>query len=308
MTEIVRTTKAVVLRAFIGDLLVAMAKYAVAIFSGSAAILAEAIHSSSDAVNQFLLLFGYNLSSKKDVTKFPFGRGREQFFWAFVAALLVFSVSGILSVVEGFIKLRTNYVIADPVAAYAVLIFSFALDGYVLFISLGSFFHRFRTQGYSDLRSFIRDFRDPVLLTAIVEDVGATIGVVIAFVGISLSILTNNKDFDAVSSILIGVVMMSSGIYLAKESKDLLIGEGISSRDQKKIELILASNDSINKVLDLRTVYQSPESALLAMDLNFKDGLSTDEIENSIDAIEKEIRKAVPSISRIYVEAEEKKE
>ncbi len=301
------TTKNVVTRALLGDFLIAIAKYAAAILSGSAAMLAEAIHSSSDTMNQFLLLIGYNLSAKKDPSKFPFGRGREQFFWSFVVAVLVFGISGVLTFAEGIIKLTSTYRIEDPISAYIVLAFSSAIDGYVLLISSRFFISKYRKQGGGDPFSFIRDFRDTVLLTALVEDTAALAGVATAFVGITLSLVTGNKVFDASSSIVIGIIMMFSGLYLSRKSKNLLIGEGISKADQRKIEEILKSNRFVNRILDVRAIYQGPEKIFLAMDLNFKDGLSTEEIEKVIDEIESSIKASVPFVDRIYVEAEERK-
>ena len=300
------TTKSVVIRALLGDLLIAVTKYSAAIFSGSAAILAEAIHSTSDTVNQFLLLLGYNLSTRKDASKFPFGREREQFFWSFVVAILVFGISGVLTFVEGILKLRTVYRIEDPTYDYIVLAFSFIVDGYVLLISSKIFISRYRAKGYNDPFAFIRDFKDPVLLTALIEDTAALAGVLTAILGISLSFITRNNVYDASASILIGMIMMASGVYLSKKSKDLLIGEGISSIDQKKIEAILGKNKFVNKVLDIKAIYQGPEKVLLAMDLNFKDGLSTEEIEKAIDDIEQSIKSSIPFVERIYVEAEER--
>jgi cation diffusion facilitator family transporter len=300
------TTKSVVVRALFGDLLIAVSKYSAAIFSGSAAILAEAIHSTSDTVNQFLLLLGYNLSTKKDASKFPFGRGREQFFWSFVVAILVFGISGVITFFEGIMKLTTPYRITDPTYAYVVLAFSFAVDGYVLLISTKIFISRYRKQGYHDAFAFMKDFRDPVLLTALIEDTAALAGVITALLGISLSLITRNNVYDASASIVIGIIMMASGIYLSKKSKDLLIGEGISVTDQKKIEAILSKNKSVNKILDIKAIYQGPEKVLLAMDLNFQDGLSTGEIERAIDEIEHSIKSSIPSVERIYVEAEER--
>ncbi|MGC8618219.1 MAG: cation diffusion facilitator family transporter [Thermoplasmata archaeon] len=307
MSPVKTTTRSVVIRAFLGDLFIAIMKYIAAAFSGSAAMLAEAIHSSSDTVNQFLLLIGYNLSRRKDASKFPFGRGREQFFWSFVAAILVFGISGVLTFLEGIIKLTTPYKITEPISAYIVLAMSFAIDGYVLYISSGLFLSNYRKQGYRNVFSFMKDFRDPVLLTALVEDAAAIAGVTTALVGISLSLLTRNNVYDASSSIVIGIIMMISGLYLSKRSKDLLIGQGISAGDQKKIEDILKSNKSVNKVLDVKAIYEGPEKILLAMDLNFKDGLSTDQIEGAIDEIESSIKSSIPFVDRIYVEAEERK-
>ncbi len=305
MNEGSRTTKSVVLRALIGDIIIAILKYVAAFVSLSSSMLAEAIHSTSDSTDQFLLLIGYNLSEKRDRAKFPFGRGREQFFWSFVVAMLVFGISGIMTLVEGYIKLFTVYSIKDPVIVYSVFALSVVVDGYVLSISVAAFASRYKSQGYTNLRSFVEDFRDPTLLTAMVEDLGAIVGVLVALTGVTLSYIFHSTKFDAISAIVIGLIMMMSGLYLAKESKDLLIGEGISPRDQKKIESILKSNTSINKVLDIRSIYQAPESVLLVMDLNFRDGLSTEEIENAIDQIEKDIRDKIPSVSRIYIEAEE---
>ena len=152
----------------------------------------------------------------------------------------------------------------------------------------------------------MRDFRDPVLLTALTEDAAAIAGVTTALVGISLSLVTGNNVYDASSSIVIGIIMMLSGLYLSKRSKDLLIGEGISAGDQKKIEEILKSNKSVNKILDIKAIYEGPEKILLAMDLNFNDGLSTSDIERAIDEIEVSIKSLIPFVDRIYVEAEER--
>lgn len=307
MAKVGTTTRSVVVRAFLGDLLIAISKYLAALFSGSAAMLAEAIHSSSDTMNQFLLLLGHNLSTKKDASKFPFGRGREQFFWSFVVAILVFGISGVITFVEGVIRLTETYTIQSPSVVYLVLALSFGLDGYVLLISTRFFYSKYRKQGYKNLLSFMRDFRDPVLLTALVEDTAALGGVTVAFVGVTLSLVLRNSHYDAASSIVIGIIMMISGIYLSKKSKDLLIGEGMSVGDQKKIETIISSNRSVNKILDIKAVYQGPEKVLLAMDLNFKDGLSTDEIEQAIDEIESAIKNSIPSVERIYVEADERR-
>ncbi|MEM0133707.1 MAG: cation diffusion facilitator family transporter [Thermoplasmatales archaeon] len=306
MSPVNAKTRSVVIRALLGDLFIAVSKYIAAFVSGSAAMLAEAIHSSSDTVNQFLLLLGYNLSAKKDVSKFPFGRGREQFFWSFVAAILVFGISGVLTFIEGILKLTTPYKITEPISAYIVLAVSFTIDGYVLYISSHLFLATYRKQGYHDIISFMKDFRDPVLLTALTEDTAAIAGVATAVTGITLSLITKNNVYDASSSIIIGIIMMISGLYLSKRSKDFLIGEGISVSDQKKIEAILKSNKSVNSILDIKAIYQGPEKILLAMDLNFKDGLSTDEIEKAIDEIEMSIKSLIPFVERIYVEAEER--
>ncbi len=220
-------------------------------------------------------------------------------------AILVFGISGVLTFVEGVVKLTTPYRITDPTYAYLALAFSFAVDGYVLLISTRFFVSRYRKQGYQNAFAFMKDFRDPVLLTALIEDTAALAGVLTAFTGITLSLITGNNVYDAASSIVIGIIMMISGIYLSGESKDLLIGEGISARDQKKIEEILKSNHSVNKILDIRAIYQGPEKVLLAMDLNFNDGLSTGQIERAIDEIEQSIKLSIPIVDRIYVEAEE---
>jgi cation diffusion facilitator family transporter len=267
--------------------------------------MAEFFHSSSDTLNQLLLLLGIKKSTEKDRLNFPFGKGKEQYFWSFIASIVFIEVSGMLSLVEGYLKMQHPYLLENISYVTLIIVLSFVLEGAAFLYTLSVMRKNVKVGGYANLREYIRDIRDSILLNAFMEDLGALIGMVMISTGFLFSLLYHNSLFDAISSIGVGILLIIIGIYLAGINKDLLLGKGLTSRDREKIIRIIKETKNVNGIVNMDGIYMGPSSIIIGLDLNFKDGLTTEEIENTIDTIEKRIRAEIPYVRRIYIEAEE---
>jgi cation diffusion facilitator family transporter len=290
--------------ALVANLLVALVKLLVALFSRSSAVLAEAVHSLSDSVNQVLLLTGMNLSRRPASAKHPFGRGKEQFFWSFLVSLVVFLVSATFSISQGISRLvgapQLNNVGLTVLSLAAISV----IEGAALLITRQHINRRVHALNLRDIRHFFQVSKDPVILATFLEDTVALLGVVIALLGVSLTYLTKDEVFDAAAAIAIGIALAVYGIILAFESKDLLVGEGISKQDMAEIGRILKGFPEVVSVMDIRGIYFGPEDVVLGLEVEFRDGLRTEELESAIDKIERAIRNLSPRFHHIYVEAE----
>jgi cation diffusion facilitator family transporter len=290
--------------ALVANLLVALVKLIVALFSRSSAVMAEAVHSLSDTVNQVLLLTGINLSRRPASAKHPFGRGKEQFFWSFLVSLVVFLVAATFSISQGISRLGG----APQVTNLALTIISLAgiavIEGGALFITRQHINRRINALNLRDIRHFFQVSKDPVVLATFLEDTVALLGVVVALVGVSLTYLTGNEVFDASAAIAIGIALAAYGVILAFESKDLLIGEGISKREIAEIRRVMKAFPEVVSVMDVRGIYFGPEDVVLGLEVEFRDELKTEELESAVDKIEKAIRVLSPRYHHIYVEAE----
>lgn len=295
----------VVLFALFSNLLLAFGKLIVAIVSGSAGLMAEFFHSSSDTLNQLLLLFGVKKSREKDRRNFPFGKGKEQYFWSFIASILFIEFSGMVSLVEGYMKMQHPYALENLIYVSAIIIISFILDGGAFIYTVSVMRKNMKASGYKSIREYIGDIRDSILMNAFMEDLGAIVGMIIISIGTGLAFFNNNYIFDAISSFFVGILLIFIGIYLAGINRDLLLGKGLTTRDREKISRIVGENRNVNKIINLDGVYMGPNSIIIGLDLNFKDGLTTEEIEWTIDNIEKKIKNEIPYVKSIYIEAEE---
>lgn len=295
----------VVIFALFSNIFLSLGKFIIAIISGSAGLMAEFFHSSSDTLNQLLLLFGVKKSGEKDRMNFPFGKGKEQYFWSFIASILFIEFSGMLSIVEGYLKIQHNYTIENLPYVFFIIILSFILDGAAFIYTLSVIRKNMKQGGYVRFKDYIQDIRDSILLNAFMEDLGAIAGMLIVLSGTILSLLSGNSIFDAISSFLVGILLIFIGIYLAGVNKDLLLGKGLTFKDREKILRIVGEIGNVNNVVNLDGIYMGPNSIIVGLDLNFKDGLTTDEIERTIDIIEKRIKNEIPQVKSIYIEAEE---
>jgi cation diffusion facilitator family transporter len=290
--------------ALIANLLVAVVKFLVAYFSGSSAVMAEAVHSLSDTVNQVLLLTGINLSHRPASAKHPFGRGKEQFFWSFLVSLVVFGVSATFSISQGILRIgrpaQVSYLFLTVLSLAAIAV----IEGAALLVTRRHIDRRMQALKLRNIRHFFRVSKDPVVMATFLEDVVALLGVVIALAGVLLTYITGDGFFDAAASIAIGVALAVYGVILAFESKDLLIGEGIGRRDIADIEQTLEGFPEVVSVMDIRGIYFGPEDIVLGLEVEFRDGLRTEELEAAVDKIEKAIRNLSPRYRHIYVEAE----
>jgi cation diffusion facilitator family transporter len=295
--------KKAVIAALFGNLAIATFKFAAAFISGSASMLAEAYHSISDTFNQVLLLYGLKKSKKPPDRFHPFGHGKEQFFWSFVVAIILFGIAGVLSLREGYHKLQHPHPISHLGLNYLAIAVGLLFDGIALRIAVKSVKKEMKQEEHSSFIDAVRHSKDPTTVTVLVEDSLALIGLLIAAAGITLVHLTGIMVFDAVASILIGILLMVFALFLASETRKLLIGEAVTPRRRKEILGCIESHDQVGRVLSLKTMHLSTEDVIVAVEINYKDGLTVDELEDVNDTIEKKIKAFIPN-ARVYLEAE----
>jgi len=306
------STKAVYAALF-GNLGIAVTKFIAAAISGSASMWAESYHSASDTVNQILLLYGIKLSKRPASDLHQFGFGKSQFFWSFVVATMIFGISGILSLEQGFSSLLgDDHHFENPMINYVVLTIAFAFEANALRIALAQFkkpiVDRRQKVRPSTLLTEFKNSKDTSILTVVVEDTAALLGIGVAAVGIFLTDITGNTVYDAISSIIIGVILMSFAFFLAKENRGLLIGESLSPRQYDEIIGAVNAIPEVHTVVNMKTMHLSPKIAIVGIEVNLIDGLDTDRIETVTDTIEHEIMKIIPESKKEYVFVEIERE
>ena len=307
----VGTSKKAVYAALFGNLGIAIAKLIAALLTNSSAMWSETYHSFSDTFNQVLLLIGIKTSSRVPTERHPFGYGKEQFFWSFIVATLLFGISGILSFEKGFASIFDPvHQIVNTNISYVILLISAIFEGNALRIAFNLFRGNIEARGEKvNLHKLFTEFqesKDPTILTVMVEDSAALLGIAIAAIGIYLSDVTNNMIYDAFASISIGAVLMLFAFFLAKENRALLIGEAMSKNDHVRIIESVSKIPEVNRVITLRTMHFGPNDVIVAMEVSIVDNINTDQIEQVIDTIEERIKSVidVKTSSKIYVEVE----
>ena len=289
-----------ILAAFFANLGIAVAKLVGFVITRSAGLLAESMHSLADTGNQALLLFGSRRGARAADRAHPFGYGPERYFWAFVVALVLFSLGGLFALYEGVNKLIHPHEIESPVVAFAILALAIVLEGW----SLRTAAHEARPHKAADISwwQFIRRTKSPELPVVLLEDSGAMVGLVFALAGLGLGEITGNPRWDAVGSMSIGVLLVAIAIVLAREMKELLIGESASDADQAAIEAALTSTREVLGLIHLRTMHLGPDELLVAAKLEFDHELDTEQLSKAIDTAERALREAVPIAKTVYIE------
>ncbi len=298
--------RVIVWAAFVGNGLIMATKFVVAIFSGSIAMLAEAVHSFADTSNQFLLIISLRLGAKPADEKHPFGYGKERFFWAFVTSLIVFFVGAFFSIYEGIKKILEGGHGSDHsffTLGFIVLGAAFIFESAAIAVAIREVSHGMK-KAKKNLFDFISQTRDLTLKAVLFEDGAALSGLVVAAVGMYLSYAYNASVFEGLASILIGVILAVVAIYLAKESRKLLLGAAAGKEELKRMRQVLLEEPNVEKVIDLLTMYMGPESILLTSHLQINDSLSSTEQESLIDELERKIIKVVPKVKKVFIEPE----
>ena len=302
-----------VIAALFGNLAIAISKLVAAIFTGSSSMWAETLHSFSDTVNQILLLIGLRTSKKIVSERHPFGYGKEQFFWSFVVAILIFGVSGSISVQRGIESLLNSqsHNIENIAINFVILGISFVFEMYAFRIAFRSFKKAIEERrekfSFSTLIGELKETKDAAVMTVLVEDTAALSGIVVATIALILTAVTGNSFFDSIGSLIIGLILMAFAVFLARENKGMLIGEAITRRDYKRINDIVSKIPEVNRIISVRSMHLAPDDVLIAIDVNLVDNLNTDEIESVIDNIENKVREILPyaNLSKIFVEIEQ---
>lgn len=289
-----------IIAAFFANLGIAIAKFAGFLITRSAGLLAESGHSLADTGNQALLMLGSKRGKRPADREHPFGYGSERYFWAFVVALVLFSMGGLFALYEGIQKLRHPHQVETPTVAFAILVIAICLESYSLRTAVKEA-NTQRPKGTS-WATFIRTAKAPELPVVLLEDVGAEIGLAFALIGLTLAEVTGNARWDAVGSVAIGLLLVVIAIVLAAEMKPLLIGEAASEADIADITTALRSAEHVNSIIHLRTVHLGPDDLLVAVKIDFDHSLSMEQLAQAIDDAEVALRAAVSKTATIYIE------
>ncbi|MCS0614730.1 cation diffusion facilitator family transporter [Massilia kyonggiensis] len=294
-------SRKVIYAAIVANLGIAAAKFIVAAITGSAAMLAEGIHSAVDTGNEFLLLVGERNSEKPPDKRHPFGYGKALYFWALLVALSVFSLGGGLSIYHGITALRHPEPLEDPMWNYVVLGVSACFEGYSWNVSRKALNKR-RKAGAS-LWQTVHASKDASVFTVFIEDTAALLGLAIAAVGITLGHVFDNPYFDPAASVLIGLLLVGAAFALARETGALLVGEGIGTDATRHVCEILRNDPSIEDVGKLLSMQLGPDEVLLTAAVRFNRGMRIDEVEAAIERLEKAVAAVYPAIRHIYFES-----
>jgi cation diffusion facilitator family transporter len=289
-----------IIAAFFANLGIAVAKFVGFIITGSAGLLAEAGHSLADTGNQALLMLGAKKASKERTDKHQFGFGNERYFWAFVVALVLFSLGGMFALYEGITKLAHPHETESVSVAIGILIAAVALESYSLRTAIKEVNHIKAPE--TSYWQFIRTSKHPELPVVLLEDIGAEIGLVFALGGVAVSAATDNPRWDAAGSIAIGVLLVIIAAILAVRMKALLIGEAATPQDQLAVTSTLESAPFVNRVIHLRTLHFGPDNMLVAAKIEFDASLSLAQLAEAIDGAEALLRARVPHTDAIYIE------
>lgn len=295
------TSKNVIFAALAGNTAIAVTKFAAALFTGSAAMMSEAIHSAVDTGNQVLLLIGLRRAARPASETHPFGHGLQLYFYTFVVAVLIFGLGAVISISHGLERIRAPEPIENPWVNYVVLGLAILFEGGSWWVALKAFNHE--RAGRPLLRS-VQDSKDPTIFTVLFEDTAALTGLVIALIGVAASQILDLPMIDGVASVAIGVVLAVTAGFLAYESQSLLTGEAADPATRQGIAALAVAEPGVAGLNDLRTMHFGPNEILVALSLDFRDDLTAAEVENTVARLEHRIRAAHPQAGRIYVEAQ----
>jgi len=291
-------TRAIV-AALLANLGIAVTKFVAWGFSGSSAMLAEGVHSLADSANQLLLLRGGKRSRRQATQQHPFGFGRERYVYAFVVSIILFSVGGVFSIYEGVDKLGHPHPLEVWWLPMLVLSVAIVLESLSLRTAIRE--SNPMRRGASWIK-FVRHAKAPELPVVLLEDVAALIGLIFAFSGVGLTVLTGDPLWDAVGTIMIGILLVVVAIILGIETKSLLIGEGVSDELFVKITDAILAGPEAQRIVHIKTLYLGPEEVLVAAKLAFAAKLPFSHVAQGIDTIEARIREQVPEARVIYLE------
>ncbi len=289
-----------ILAAFLANMGIALAKFIAWFISGSASMLAEAIHSVADSGNQLLLMLGGRKAKKRADREHPFGYGRERYVYAFVVSIILFSVGGLFSIYEGIEKLTHPHELTNYWIPIVVLLVAIVLESFSLRTAVKESNH-VRGRGQSWV-SFVRHAKAPELPVVLLEDIAALIGLVFALFGVGMTWLTHNPLFDAIGTLMIGTLLILVAITLGIETKSLLVGEGATDADHDRIVGAITDGGEIEKLIHVKTLYLGPDELLVAAKLGFASDRPLADVAADIDRIETRVRAAVPAARVIYFE------
>lgn len=297
------SSKKVIYAALIGNGLIAITKFIASVLTGSSAMMSEGIHSLVDTGNQVLLLLGLKKAKKPADKNYPFGHGKEIYFWSFVVAIMIFAVGAGISIYEGVHSLMDPHPVQNPYINYIVLGLAMIFEGFAWYFAWKEFDKATGDRGYYET---VRKEKNPTIFVVLFEDSAAMLGLIVAFIGIALGQWTGLHIFDGIASIVIGIILGITAAWLAYETKGLLIGESADPQIVKSITNMASSHAAISNVNEVLTLHMGPSYILLNLSVNFKDSLEVASIEQDISKLTTQIKGQHPLVKRVFIEAENK--
>jgi len=292
-------TKAI-LAALVANIGIAIAKFVAFLVTGASSMLAESIHSVADSGNQVLLLVGGKRAQRAATPQHPFGFGRDRYIYAFIVAIVLFSVGGLFAIYEGVHKLQHPEELTSPQWAIGVLVVAIGLESFSLRTAVKET-NAVRAPGDSYWQ-FIRHARAPELPVVLLEDTGALLGLTLALLGVGLSVITGNGVFDGLGTVAIGLLLVVIAVILAIETKSLLIGESATPDHQRRVVDALVDGQTVLSVIHMRTQHLGPEELLVAAKIEVRHDDTAEAVAAAIDAAEGRVRAALPIARVIYLE------
>ncbi len=294
-------SKTVIYSALAGNAAIAVTKFAAAMFTGSSAMMSEAIHSFVDTGNQLLLLFGLRRAAKPLSAKHPFGYGLQLYFYTFVVAVLIFGVGAMISILHGIEKIQHPHEIEHAWINYTLLGLAILFEGAVWIVALKAFNQE---RGRKSWWSAVRNSKDPTIFTVLFEDTAALLGLITALVGVFLSETLNMPVLDGVASVVVGVILAVTAAFLAWESQSLLTGEAASHDTRIGINRIARAEPGIAGLNQALTMHFGPNDVFVALSLDFVDTLTAKQVEETVTRLEQAIKAEHPDVTRIFIEAQ----
>lgn len=294
-------SKAVIYAALAGNFTIAVTKFIAAAFTGSSAMLSEGVHSVVDTGNQGLLLLGLHRAKRPPSPEYPFGHGKEVYFWSFVVALLIFAVGAGVSIYEGVIHILHPTEMKSPLINYIVLGLAILFEGASWAFALHSFR---KTKGKWSYVEAVQRAKDPSTFVVVFEDSAALLGLLVALGGVALSQWTQNPVFDGISSVIIGLLLGGTAVWLAIETKGLLIGESANRGVVDSIRRLADDPQDVEKVNEVLTMHMGPDYILVILSVRFTRGTPAERIEAVIAQLDHRIKSEHEKVRRVFIEAE----
>jgi cation diffusion facilitator family transporter len=264
-------------------------------------MLSEGIHSVVDTGNQGLLLYGMARSTRPADDKHPFGYASEIYFWAFIVAILIFSIGSGISLYHGIEKVLHPHPIEDPTINYIILSLAMVFEGVAWWVAFKEFS---TTKGKKSLFQAVKESKDPTVFTVLFEDTAAMLGLIVALIGIWIAVTFDMPVFDGAASILIGIILAGTAIVLALETKGLLIGEAAAPEVVAEITALINAQPAIVEMNEIRTLHRGPNDVLLALSVDYEDEIPAGVVEKTNTDLEFAIKERFPSVKRLFIEVQ----
>lgn len=294
----VGSSKVVIYAALASNLTIALTKFAASWWTGSGAMLSEAVHSLVDTSNQGFLLLGLHRSVRPASKRHPFGHGMEIYFWAFIVALMIFALGGAASIYEGVRRFLDPEPIRDPWVNFLVLGISLVVEAGSLRVAWRELRH---SQPGRTMLAALRGSKDPSVFSIFCEDSAAILGLLMAAVGLALAQALQEPRYDALASLMIGSLLILTAIFLARETLSLMTGESASAEVLNAVRAVLENDRRVQRIEEILSMHLGPSDILLGISIDFRDGMTSDEIETAVHDLSGQLRACEPSVGRVFV-------